>query len=82
LKCVNRSFAEIFWFFFVLFFRYTKLTDVADHFFPPLHKIPCSRASEFSHVQYWREPLPEVSPFEVDDVLSGKTAKQQEQENS
>ncbi|XP_060552221.1 phosphatidate phosphatase LPIN3-like [Ruditapes philippinarum] len=61
---------------------YTKLTDVADHFFPPLHKIPCSRASEFSHVQYWREPLPEVSPFEVDDVLSGKTAKQQEQENS
>ncbi|XP_045182167.2 phosphatidate phosphatase LPIN3-like [Mercenaria mercenaria] len=61
---------------------YTKLTDVADHFFPPLHKIPSSRASEYNYVQFWRDPLPEVSPFEVDDVLSGKTAKTAEQPSS
>ncbi|KAL4217721.1 Lipin-3 [Mactra antiquata] len=48
---------------------YTKLTDVADHFFPPLHKVPGTRASEFSQVQYWREPLPEISPVEIDEVV-------------
>lgn len=53
---------------------YTKMTDVADHFFPPLHK-PTYRCSEFNQVQYWRDPLPEISPFDVDDVLlSSETA--------
>lgn len=61
---------------------YTKLTDVADHFFPPLHKIPGPRASEFSEVQYWREPLPEISPVEVDDVLLSQAAKTTEKSAS
>ncbi|WAR16648.1 LPIN3-like protein [Mya arenaria] len=50
---------------------YTKLTDVADHFFPPIHKLPGNRASEYNEVNYWREPLPELSPIEADIVTIG-----------
>lgn len=60
--------------FCILFYRYTKLTDVADHFFPPLHKIRGPRSSEFNQVEYWREPLPEVSPMEVENVVAGGTS--------
>lgn len=54
--------------------RYTKLTDVADHFFPPLHRICGPRTSEFNQVHYWREPLPEISPVEVENVVTGGTS--------
>jgi len=47
------------------------MTDVADHFFPPVHKLPGNRISEYSEVNYWREPLPAISPVEVDSIITG-----------
>lgn len=54
---------------------YSKMTDVVDHFFPPLlDKVPQQgptkskmlsgnfpAAQEFSTFTYWREPLPDIS---------------------
>ena len=59
---------------FTLFPRYTKLSDVVDHFFPPVHKLPDLRANEFNQVQYWREPLPEISHVEIENIRSGKSS--------
>lgn len=50
---------------------YTKLTDVADHFFPPVHKLQQKQLSEYSQVEYWREPLPEISPVEAQEIIGG-----------
>lgn len=54
-------------------YRYTKLTDVADHFFPPVHKLQRKQLSEYSEVTYWRDPLPEISIEEIAGV-TGVTA--------
>ena len=48
--------------------------DVADHFFPPVHKLQQKHSSEYSQVEYWRDPLPEISPIEVQQVMDGTTS--------
>lgn len=53
---------------------YTKLTDVADHFFPPVHKLQQKQAGEYTQVEYWREPLPEISPIEMAEVTGAAVA--------
>jgi len=60
---------------------YTKLSDIVDHFFPPLIDLEDSKKvkvtsgnfhapSEFSSFTYWREPLPDIETeiLEVKDV--------------
>ncbi|KAK6168129.1 hypothetical protein SNE40_022017 [Patella caerulea] len=48
---------------------YTSLSNISDHFFPPLLKKR-GPTNEFSSVNYWRQPLPEIEPFEENTVLT------------
>ena len=34
------------------------MSDVVDHFFPPMER--CAHANDFSSVKYWRQPFPYV----------------------
>lgn len=53
-------------------FRYTRLSDVVDHFFPPLDAKMQARnlpyINEFTAFHYWRNTLPEVDG-ELDEFL-------------
>jgi hypothetical protein len=42
------------------------LTDIADHVFPPIHRLPITPGNEFSAVNYWRQPIPEIQELELD----------------
>ncbi|OWF49318.1 Phosphatidate phosphatase LPIN2 [Mizuhopecten yessoensis] len=48
---------------------YLNLNDVADHFFPPVQRLPGVVAAEFSSVTYWRDPLPSLSSIDVSSPL-------------
>jgi phosphatidate phosphatase LPIN len=49
---------------------YTKLSDIVDHFFPPLLHCDCHNeviesgkfpgATEYSDFTYWRDPIPDI----------------------
>lgn len=60
---------------------YTKMMDVADHFFPPVHKLQQKQAGEYSQVEYWRDPLPEISPIEI-EVVTGVASSTSASEKS
>src|SRR6218665_178354 len=65
-------------------YSYTKLTDIVDHFFPPLLHCNCHHevveagkfpgATEYSDFTYWREPLPDIQD-DLTRVASSKTDK-------
>lgn len=41
------------------------MSDIVDHFFPPLsHSNKCT-SNEFSNVNYWRHPMPVVDPMDL-----------------
>ncbi|KAK3088821.1 hypothetical protein FSP39_024180 [Pinctada imbricata] len=46
---------------------YTSLSDIADHFFPPIERGHI--ANEFSGSQYWRQPLPVMCESEMLRVI-------------
>ncbi|XP_067665349.1 phosphatidate phosphatase LPIN2-like [Haliotis asinina] len=50
---------------------YTRMSDVVDHFFPPVEKSQAC-LEEFSSVSYWREPLPPIDLELVDETKVGK----------
>ncbi|ESP03369.1 hypothetical protein LOTGIDRAFT_171454 [Lottia gigantea] len=47
--------------------RYTNLSQITDHFFPPLHLR--HHTNEFSSVNYWRQPIPDIEGLEGEGVL-------------
>ncbi|KAL3892441.1 hypothetical protein ACJMK2_004647 [Sinanodonta woodiana] len=53
---------------------YSKLSDIADHFFPPMHSLATMEGSCFNEVQFWRDPLPQISLDEINTVLNPITA--------
>lgn len=65
-------------------YSYTKLSDIVDHFFPPLLHCNCHHevveagkfpgATEYSDFTYWREPLPDIQD-DLTRVASSKTDK-------
>ncbi|XP_069106044.1 phosphatidate phosphatase LPIN2-like isoform X2 [Argopecten irradians] len=44
---------------------YMNLNDVADHFFPPVERLPNVLSAEFSSVMYWRDPLPSLPNIDI-----------------
>ncbi|XP_077990514.1 phosphatidate phosphatase LPIN2-like [Glandiceps talaboti] len=59
---------------------YSKLSDLVDHLFPPLHgrtSYEFLAADEYSSFTYWRTPLPDVEISEslTEEVLKGKSGK-------
>jgi hypothetical protein len=71
------------------FHRYSKLSDVVDHFFPPLlDRVPKAShskskmlsgnfpaAQEYSTFTYWRSPLPDIADELPDFSKSAKGRK-------
>ncbi|KAK3604365.1 hypothetical protein CHS0354_000926 [Potamilus streckersoni] len=53
---------------------YSKLSNIADHFFPPIHSLATMEGSYFNEVQFWRDPLPQISLDEISTVLNPITA--------
>lgn len=70
---------------------YTKLSDIVDHFFPPLLHCNCHHevieagkfpgATEYSDFTYWREPLPDIQD-ELTCVVSTKIDKNTNKKDS
>lgn len=70
--------------YFPISFRYSRLSDIADHFFPPLHQTDKGSqvhkdqqvAIEYSSPIYWREPIVSLSETEINkfkDMTKQKT---------
>ncbi|XP_070209422.1 phosphatidate phosphatase LPIN2-like [Littorina saxatilis] len=49
---------------------YSKMSDIADHFFPPISVDSRSMSNEFSSVNYWRTPPPIVDPLDLVTVTT------------
>ncbi|KAL8610643.1 hypothetical protein ACOMHN_047212 [Nucella lapillus] len=57
---------------------YTKMSDVADHFFPPIDVRNRSISTEYSNVNYWRHP-----PRTIDSIdLLSQTPSPEEDSHS
>lgn len=53
-------------------FWYSNLSDISNHMFPPVaHQ---ETLGEYSSLQYWRAPLPDVS-MEIEAVISEERGK-------
>lgn len=59
--------------FFVSFYSYSNLIDIADHLFPPVTEDDCSAHDEYSNFNYWRDPVMDI-PLD-DIVLNSGSAK-------
>lgn len=47
---------------------YSGMSDIVDHFFPSLDQIDRGTSIEFNPVNYWRCPIPTVSPEELEKL--------------
>ncbi|XP_076456760.1 phosphatidate phosphatase LPIN1-like [Babylonia areolata] len=51
---------------------YTKMSDVADHFFPPIDVANRSISNEYSNVNYWRTPPPTIETIDISILASAE----------
>lgn len=58
---------------------YSKMSDIADHFFPPINSANKSMSNEYSNVNYWRNPMPQIDQLDLerlsiaDEILETKS---------
>lgn len=70
---------EIFFISYLLFLRYTRLSDVVDQMFPPLRSNnDCTYINEYNWFEYWRDSIPPISP---DDSLLFKPSSPSQKYN-
>ncbi|KAK7468227.1 hypothetical protein BaRGS_00036550 [Batillaria attramentaria] len=51
---------------------YSKMSDIADHFFPPIDKANKSMSNEYSNVNYWRHPMPPIDQLDLERLSVDK----------
>jgi hypothetical protein len=58
------------------------MSDVADHFFPPINPTTRSMSNEFSNVNYWRQAPLTIAPDDIaaiatvtDETAAAKTSR-------
>lgn len=49
---------------------YIKLSDIADHYFPPVIHENALESSEFSNTTFWRQPIEMVNETELNDIVT------------
>lgn len=49
---------------------YLNLSDIADHYFPPVIHDQALECSEFSNTTYWRNPIIEIDDTEIKQVVT------------
>ncbi|KAJ4397279.1 lipin Ned1 [Gnomoniopsis smithogilvyi] len=59
---------------------YVSMTDVVDHYFPPVSTIVKGGGEEYTDFQFWRDPPLEMDDFSASDDDGGESARDQESE--
>lgn len=59
---------------------YVSMTDVVDHYFPPVSTIVKGGGEEYTDFQYWRDPPLEMDDFSASDDDGDGSAGDQESE--
>lgn len=55
--------------------RYSRMSDIADHFFPPISLANRGMSNEYSNVTYWRQPVSSVDQLDI-ELLKKEDATQ------
>ncbi|XP_025089282.1 LOW QUALITY PROTEIN: phosphatidate phosphatase LPIN1-like [Pomacea canaliculata] len=54
---------------------YSRMSDIADHFFPPISLANRGMSNEYSNVTYWRQPVSSVDQLDI-ELLKKEDATQ------
>lgn len=59
---------------------YVSMTDVVDHYFPPVSTIVQGGGEEYTDFQFWRDPPLEMDDFSASDDEGDESAEDQDSE--